>query len=70
MMEQHKIDRINHLARKYKSEGLTEKEAAERAALHREYLDEIRSSLQKHLDNTYLVDAQGNKTKLRRKEGK
>ena len=69
-MEQHKIDRINHLAKKQKSEGLTAEEAAERAALHREYVEEIKGSLRSHLDNTYLVDEKGNKTKLRRKEGK
>ena len=69
-MEQHKIDRINHLARKHKSEGLTEAEAAERAALHQEYVEEVKRSLRAHLDNTYLVDEKGNKAKLRRKEGK
>ena len=37
-MEQHKIDRINFLAKKHKTEGLTAEEAAERAALHREYV--------------------------------
>ena len=69
-MEQHKIDRINHLAKKQKSEGLTAEEAAERAALHREYVEEIKGSLRAHLDNTYILDEKGNKTKLRRKEGK
>ena len=69
-MEQHKIDRINHLAKKQKSEGLTAEEAAERAALHREYVDSVLGSLKGHLDNTYLVDEQGSKTKLKRKEGK
>ena len=69
-MEQHKIDRINHLAKKQKSEGLTAEEAAERAALHREYVEEIKGSLRAHLDNTYLMDEKGNKTKLRRKEGR
>ncbi len=69
-MEQHKIDRINELARKHKAEGLTEEEHAEREALRREYADAVLGSLRRHLDNTYVVDHKGNKTKLKRKEGK
>ena len=69
-MEQHKIDRINHLAQKHRTEGLTSEEAAERAALHREYVEEVKASLRAHLDNTYIVDEKGRRTKLRRKEGK
>ena len=45
-MDQKQIDRINELARKAKSpEGLTEWEAAERAALRREYVDSVLGSL-------------------------
>ena len=69
-MEQHKIDRINALARKAKAEGLTEEELRERDALRREYIDSVVGSLRGQLDNTYIVDGKGNKTKLRRKEGK
>lgn len=69
-MEQYKIDRINELARKHKTEGLTDEEHAEREALRREYVDSVLGSLQGHLDRTYFVDEKGNKTKLRRKEGK
>ena len=61
------IDRINALARKAKAEGLTEAEAAERAALRREYIDSVVGNLKGHLDNTYFVDEQGNKTKLEKK---
>lgn len=66
-MEQHKIDRINTLARKAKAEGLTEEELRERDALRREYIDSMTGSLRSQLDNTYLVDSQGRKTKLRKK---
>ena len=48
--------------------GLTEEEHAERKALHREYVDSVLGSLKGHLDNTYMVDEKGNKTKLKKKE--
>ena len=67
-MNQEKIDRINELARKAKTpEGLTEAEAAERAVLHRAYIDSVVGNLKGHLDNTYLVDDKGNKEKLKKK---
>ena len=66
-MEQKKIDRINELARKYKTEGLTAEETAERAALRREYVDSVLGSLRGQLDNTYIVDEKGNRTKLKKK---
>ncbi len=67
-MDQKQIDRINELARKAKSpEGLTEWEAAERAALRREYVDAVLGSLKGQLDRTYIVDEQGNKHKLKKK---
>ena len=60
-MEQKKIDRINELARKAKTpEGLTPAETEERAALRQEYLNNLR----RELDNTWVVDEQGNKRKL------
>ena len=67
-MDQKQIDRINELARKAKTpEGLTEWEEAERAALRREYVDSVLGSLKGQLDNTYLVDAKGQKQKLKKK---
>ena len=67
-MDQKQIDRINELARKAKSpEGLTAWEEAERAALRREYIDSVLGSLKGQLDNTYLVDAKGQKRKLKKK---
>ena len=66
-MDQKKIDRINELARKAKAEGLTDAEAAERAALRREYIDSVVGNLKGHLDNTYYMDEKGNKEKLKKK---
>ena len=65
-MEQKKIDRLNELAQKAKTTGLTEEELSERAALRREYIESYRRSLVAQLDNTYLVDENGNKSKLRK----
>ncbi|MCI8680243.1 MAG: DUF896 domain-containing protein [Oscillospiraceae bacterium] len=66
-MEQSRIDRINALARKAKAEGLTEAETLEREQLRREYIDAVVGSLKGELENTYVVDEKGRKSKLRRK---
>ena len=66
-MDQTKIDRINQLAKKSKTVGLTEDEIKERAALRREYIDAVVGSLKGELENTYVVDEKGRKSKLRRK---
>ena len=66
-MEQFKIDRINALAKKSKTEGLTEEEKQEQAVLRREYIDAFKASLCANLDNTYVVDEKGNKRKLGKK---
>jgi len=63
-MTEEKIKRINELARKSKSVGLTEEEKVEQAALRREYIDSYKRSLISQLENTYIVDEKGNKTKL------
>lgn len=67
-MTQEKINRINVLARKAKSEGLTDEERAEQTSLRREYIDSIKASLTGQLDHTSIVDASGNITKLKRRE--
>ena len=66
-MEQSRIDRINELARKAKTEGLTEAETAERDKLRQEYVAAVRASLTAQLDHTYIQDPQGGKRKLKRK---
>lgn len=68
-MEQSKIERINFLARKSRTpEGLTDAERAEQKALRQEYINSYVRSLENQLDNTYIVDEEGHKTKLERKE--
>ena len=62
------IARINVLAKKAKTEGLTEEETAERDKLRRIYIDSVKSNLTAQLDNTYLVDEKGNKRKLNKKQ--
>lgn len=62
------IARINELAKKAKTEGLTPEELAERDRLRRIYIDSVKANLVGQLDNTYYVDAKGNKTPLKRKD--
>lgn len=66
-MDAAKIARINALAKKSKTEGLTEEEKLEQQALRREYIDSVKMSLVGQLDNTYVVDENGNKSKLKHK---
>lgn len=61
------IARINVLARKAKESGLTEEEIAERDKLRRIYIDSVKANLVGSLESTYIVDADGNKRKLKHK---
>ncbi len=63
-MEKHKIDRINELARKKKSDGLTDEEAAEHAALRQEYIAGFRENMRQVPDTTSLQPPDGPKTHL------
>ena len=67
-MDQAKIERINELARKLRTpEGLTAGEAAERQALHQEYLASIRANLTAQLENTVIQYPDGTRKKLKKK---
>lgn len=61
------LERINELAKKQKTVGLTEAEKEEQAILRREYIDSVVGNLRSQLDNTYVVDENGNKTKIEKK---
>ena len=60
------IARINELAKKAKTVGLTNEELAERDKLRRIYIDSVKANLVGHLDNTYVVDEKGNKKPLKK----
>ena len=70
MMDNIKIDRINALAHKQKSVGLTEEEKVEQAKLRREYLDAVKGSLRAHLNNIDIKEKDGSITNLGEKYGR
>ena len=61
------IARINALAKKAKTEGLTAEETAERDKLRRIYIDSVKANLTGQLNNTYILRPDGTKTKLEKK---
>lgn len=61
------IARINQLAKKAKTEGLSEEELQERDKLRRIYIDNIKAGLVGQMENTYIVSPDGTKTKVTRK---
>ena len=62
------IERINALARKSRAEGLTDAEKIEQTKLRMEYIKAFRQGMQNTLDNTYIVDEEGNKRKVEKKK--
>ncbi len=66
-MEHSKIERINELARKKKTLGLTPAEVEEQAALRREYLSEFRKGMEAMLDGVVIQRPDGTKEPLRKK---
>lgn len=67
-MDKKKIERINELARKKKTTGLTEEEIAEQAELRHEYLTEFRESLKAMLDTTVIQEPDGTRHLLKQKD--
>lgn len=58
------IQRINELAKKSKTVGLTDEEKEEQAKLRKEYVGSVVGNLRAQLDNTYVLDKDENKVKL------
>ena len=59
------IERINQLAKKAKTIGLSEKELKERQILRQEYVKQFREKFKNEIiDNIYILEKDGSKTKL------
>ena len=67
-MTQQQIERINELAKKKKTVGLTSDEQEEQLRLRREYIDGFRASLRAQLDNTIIVEPDGTRHHLTKKD--
>ena len=67
-MEKAKIDRINALAAKSKTQGLTEQEKAEQAVLRQEFLADFRAGFKAQLENTYIIGPDGVKRPVMKKK--
>ena len=69
-MEKHQIDRINELARKKKTVGLTADELKEQEALRKQYIREFREGMRATLDQVYIQQEDGSYKKLEQKTPK
>lgn len=67
-MEKEKIDRINFLAKKKKTEGLSEAEMEEQKALYEEYLEGYRRNLRSTLGSTVIERPDGTRERLGKKK--
>jgi len=56
VLEEKKMQRINELAKKKKSHGLSEKESAEQKSLREEYLKSFRKSFRNQLESIEWTD--------------
>lgn len=56
MLNREKMDRINHLAKKAKGEGLTGEEKTEQEALRKEYIEKFRENFKGHLNRIKFVE--------------
>ena len=60
MLDPKKIERINELARKKKTVGLTQVEQDEQLLLRQEYLESFRGGMRNHIEGLKIVDEEGN----------
>lgn len=67
-VEQKKIDRINYLYKKSKTEGLTDAELVEQTMLRQEYRDSFKRNLGAQLDKISFVEPDGSVTKIKKND--
>ncbi len=60
MLSPDKLNRINQLSRKSKTDGLTKEEAQEQSALRQEYLQTFRKTMRGTIENVKVIDPNGN----------
>ena len=62
------IKRINELSQKSMAEGITDEEKAEQKKLREEYVTAIKGNIRSQLENTKVVDENGNEVDLKRRK--
>lgn len=62
-----RLKRINELAQKAKTVGLTAEETNERDKLRKEYLEDFRKKTRGQIERIVFVDENGNQTPIKRK---
>lgn len=60
MLEKKKLDRINELVRRERSDGLTDEEKIEQKNLREEYIQAFRSGMKNQIEGMKVVDPDGN----------
>lgn len=68
-MEKSKIARLNELAHKAKSEGLSPEETTEREVLRKEYIESFKMNLRDTLENVRIQEEDGSLTPLKKRAG-
>lgn len=68
-MTEEKIQRINELYHKAKTEGLTEEEKNEQQVLRKQFIDDFKRNLRGQLDNISVQEEDGSITNLGDKYG-
>lgn len=63
-MDKEKILRINELAKKKKSTGLTPQEENEQKLLYKEYIAQIRGNMENQLKNMVIEQPDGSRLKV------